>query len=307
MSVGAPAPLWDKSPSSPEISMVTSISEDRSTEDDRSQLSTVLEPPHEDDPNAWVPKLLTTNELLGASADLKAPGNSTAPPRPTGRVVLEALDTGSSALGPSPPSVSSHPLSSHPSALNGRQGGLAEGNVTASGAPTGEGLEGAPLSMSVSTSKVATGTDAGSGATAAGGGAIAGGQGQQGGSSGVAGHGGGGEGDNNATADNNSPALNTGNGNGGLLRSIPAFSQGGADKGDLSSPGSQGGMSDGRSSRWEGQSSGRSYGSGDFLTTDGFPEGHNRERAQRHWRVLRVVLMALGERAVEGLYEAFLW
>lgn len=300
MSVGAPAaPLWDKTPSSPEISMVTSISEDRSTEDDRSQLSTVLEPPHEDDPNAWVPKLLTTNELLAASADLKTPGNSTAPPRPTGRVVLEALDTGSSALGPSPSSVSIHPLSSHPSALSGRQGGLAEANVTTSGAPTGEGLEGAPPSMSVSSLKVMAGTDAGSGATAAGGGTIAGGQGQQGGSSGADGHGGGGGGGDNAMAGNNSPAVNAGTGNVGMLRSIPGFSRpGGGDKGDLSRSDSQGGMSDGRSSRWEGQSSGRSYGSGEFLATDDFPEGHNRERAQRHWRVLRVVLMALGERAV---------
>ena len=292
MSVGALAPLEGKTPSSPEISMVTSISEDRSTEDDRSTLSTLLEPPHEDDPNAWVPKLLTTNELLGASADLKTPGNSTALPRPTGRVVLEALDTGSSAPGPS--SVSSHPLSSHPSALNGRQGGLAEGNVTTSRAPTQKTLEGAPLSMSVSTLKGVTGADAASDANTVGG-VIAGGQGQQGGSSGASRHGGAGQrtGDN-AMGDKISPALKAGS-NGGLLSSIHSVFQRGNGEGDLSRPGSQGVMSDGRSSRWGGLSSGRSYASGDDTAMDGFPEGHNRERAQRHWRVLRVVLMALGE------------
>ena len=275
--------------------MVTSISEDRSTEDDPLSLSTLHEPPHEDDPNARVPKLLTTNEPLAASADLKTPGNSTALPRPTGRVVLEALDTGSSALGPTPSSVSSHPLSPQPSALNGRQGGLTEGNVTTSGSPPGEALDGAPFSTSVLASKGAEGADAASGATTVGGGAIAGGQGQQGGSSGPAGDGGGGAGDN-AMADNTSPALNAG-GNGELLQAVPGPSQQGTGKGGLSRPGSQRCMSDGKSSRWDGLSSGRSYASGEFTTMDGFPEGHNRERAQRHWRVLRVVLMALGERA----------
>lgn len=276
--------------------MVTSISEDRSTEDDRSTLSTLHEPPHEDDPNARVPKTLTTNEPLAASVDLKTPGNSTAPPRPTGRVVLEALDTGSSALGPSPSSVSSHPLSPQPSALNGRQGGLTEGNVTTSGAPPGEALEGAPFSISVSALKGAEGADAASDATTVGGGAPAGGLGQQGGSSGPAGHGGGGEGDN-AMADKHPPALNA-SGNDELLQSVPGLLQRETGKGGLSTPGSQGGMSDGKSSRWDGLSSGRSFASGEFTTMDGFPKGHNRERAQRHWRVLRVVLMALGERAM---------
>lgn len=305
MSVGASPPLPVGNTSPPEISMITSISDDRSTDDERhTTLSALVEAPH-DDPNAWTPKLLATNELLSASADL-----TTAPPRPTGRVVLEALDTGSSALGPS---ASSNPLSlQQPSALNSLQGGgLTEAGVTSNGASvtsngarTGEALQKAPPPLSISAVKGAAGEDAATGTFSIG---LPGGPGDQQRDSSGAGASNGGVGSTRLGGGGDNPtsevsAMQKNSNNGGLLRSLPSFFQRGNDKGDLSRPSSQGGMSDGRSSRWDGMSSGRSYASGEDMTLDAqgrswqdFPEGHNRERAQRHWRVLRVVLMALGE------------
>lgn len=86
-----------------------------------------------------------------------------------------------------------------------------------------------------------------------------------------------------------------------LLKSIPRAFRSASRVSSWRAASEASDVRDGQSSQWA-LSTGHTYLSGDDMMSERrldvcstFPEGHNRERAKRNWRVLRAVLMALGK------------